>query len=113
MGGASGGGATGPSQRVFTGTVTKLHDSFGFVDDEVFFQTSVCKGQVPKVNDRVLVEASYNPNMPFKWNATRVQVLPNQSAGGPPGGGGMQNRNVGGGFQPTNQLGSAFGNDGG
>ena len=112
MGGAAGAG--GPSQRVFTGTVTKLHDSFGFVDDEVFFQTSVCKGQVPKVNDRVLVEASYNPNMPFKWNATRVQVLPNQSPGGPPGGGGMPNRNVGGGgggFQPTNQLGSAFGND--
>ena len=115
MGG--GAGAGGPSQRVFTGTVTKLHDSFGFVDDEVFFQTSVCKGQVPKVNDRVLVEASYNPNMPFKWNATRVQVLPNQSGGGggggPPGGAGIPNRNVGGGFQPTNQLGSAFGNDGG
>ena len=89
MGGATGaGGPGGPGQRVFTGTVTKLHDSFGFVDDEVFFQTSVCKGQVPKVQDRVLVEASYNPNMPFKWNATRVQVLPNQSVGGGgPGGG--------------------------
>jgi hypothetical protein len=24
----------------------------------------------------VLVEASYNPSMPFKWNATRIQVLP-------------------------------------
>ena len=35
--------------------------------------------------DRVLVEASYNPNMPFKWNATRIQVLPNQRAGGGPG----------------------------
>ena len=125
MGGATGaGGPGGPGQRVFTGTVTKLHDSFGFVDDEVFFQTSVCKGQVPKVQDRVLVEASYNPNMPFKWNATRVQVLPNQSVGGGgPGGGfsgnmGRQNQHQqggggGGGFQPTNQLGSAFGNDGG
>jgi len=28
--------------------------------------------------DRVLVEATYNANMPFKWNATRIQVLPNQ-----------------------------------
>ena len=37
--------------------------------------------------DRVLVEAAYNPNMPFKWNATRIQVLPNQRAGGPGGGG--------------------------
>jgi len=26
-------------QRVFTGTVTKLHDNFGFVDEDVFFQT--------------------------------------------------------------------------
>lgn len=64
-------------QRVFTGTVTKTHNDFGFVDHDVFYQTSVCaKGIIPKVNDRVLVEASYNPNMPFKWNATRVQVLP-------------------------------------
>lgn len=28
------------------------------------------------VNDRVLVEAVCLPNMPFKWNATRIQVLP-------------------------------------
>nr|XP_012221760.1 PREDICTED: cell division cycle and apoptosis regulator protein 1-like isoform X1 [Linepithema humile] len=64
-------------QRVFTGTVTKVHDNFGFVDEDVFFQTSVCvKGSNPVVGDRVLVEASYNPSMPFKWNATRVQVLP-------------------------------------
>jgi hypothetical protein len=34
------------------------------------------KGSNPVVGDRVLVEASYNPNMPFKWNATRIQVLP-------------------------------------
>lgn len=27
-----------PKQRVFTGTVTKLHDNFGFVDEDVFFQ---------------------------------------------------------------------------
>lgn len=64
-------------QRVFTGIVTKTHNDFGFVDHDVFYQTSVCaKGVIPKVNDRVLVEATYNPNMPFKWNATRVQVLP-------------------------------------
>ncbi|XP_067008402.2 cell division cycle and apoptosis regulator protein 1 isoform X2 [Anabrus simplex] len=66
-----------PKQRVFTGTVTKVHDNFGFVDEDVFFQTSCCvKGSNPVVGDRVLVEASYNPNMPFKWNATRIQVLP-------------------------------------
>ncbi|XP_043470873.1 cell division cycle and apoptosis regulator protein 1-like [Leptopilina heterotoma] len=64
-------------QRVFTGIVTKVHDNFGFVDEDVFFQTSACvKGSNPVVGDRVLVEASYNPSMPFKWNATRIQVLP-------------------------------------
>lgn len=36
------------------------------------------KGNLPKAGETVLVEATYNPNMPFKWNATRVQVLPNQ-----------------------------------
>ncbi|XP_068631122.1 cell division cycle and apoptosis regulator protein 1-like [Battus philenor] len=70
----------GTEQRVFTGTVTKTHNDFGFVDHDVFYQTSVCaKGVIPKVNDRVLVEATYNTNMPFKWNATRVQVLPKTS----------------------------------
>ncbi|XP_066303450.1 cell division cycle and apoptosis regulator protein 1-like isoform X2 [Branchiostoma lanceolatum] len=68
-----------PKQRVFTGSVTKLHDNFGFVDEDVFFQLSVCKGKTPQVGDRVLVEATYNANMPFKWNATRIQVLPNQA----------------------------------
>lgn len=33
------------------------------------------KGSSPQVGDRVLVEAVYNSNMPFKWNATRIQVL--------------------------------------
>lgn len=71
---------TNTKQRVFTGTVTKVHDNFGFVDEEVFFQTNACsKGLNPSVGDRVLVEASYNPSMPFKWNATRIQVLPTSS----------------------------------
>lgn len=75
--------ASSTKQRVFTGTVTKIHNDFGFVDDDVFFQTNVCvKGSNPALGDRVLVEASYNTtNMPFKWNATRIQVLPlNNSA---------------------------------
>lgn len=71
------GGQQPQKQRVFTGTITKLCADFGFVDEDVFFQTSSCvKGQAPKVGDRVLVEATYNPNMPFKWNANRVQVIP-------------------------------------
>ncbi|XP_055874989.1 cell division cycle and apoptosis regulator protein 1-like [Biomphalaria glabrata] len=62
-------------QRTFTGNVTKMHENFGFVDEEVFFQVSCVKGMLPKVGDKVLVEASYNANMPFKWNATRVVPL--------------------------------------
>ena len=34
----------------------------------------------------MLVEAAYNANMPFKWNATRIQVLPNQNPNSGPGG---------------------------
>ena len=54
-----------------------------FVTGLLFNLRSVCiifscvKGMIPKVGDRVFVEASYNPAMPFKWNATRVQVLSN------------------------------------
>jgi len=36
--------ATAASQRVFTGTVTKLHDNFGFVDEDVFFSDLSCQG---------------------------------------------------------------------
>ena len=39
-----------PTQRVFTGTVTKLHDNFGFVDEDVFFQSTVVKGNMPRPN---------------------------------------------------------------
>lgn len=72
-----------PNQRVFSGTghVTKVQNDFGFIDEEVFFHKNVCKGMFPKVGDRVLVEAAYNQNMPFKWNATRVQVLQSASSG--------------------------------
>ncbi|XP_058835786.1 cell division cycle and apoptosis regulator protein 1-like [Topomyia yanbarensis] len=71
-----------PNQRVFSGTghVTKVQNDFGFIDEEVFFHKNVCKGSFPKSGDRVLVEAAYNQNMPFKWNATRVQVLQSTSS---------------------------------
>ncbi|CAH1283996.1 unnamed protein product [Diabrotica balteata] len=63
-------------QRVFTGKVTQMHDNFGLVDEEVVFQMNVCvMGSRPTVGDRVLVEAQNTPNMPFKWNATRIQVI--------------------------------------
>ncbi|CAI4224435.1 unnamed protein product [Auanema sp. JU1783] len=65
--------------RTFVGVVTKMHDSYGFVDDDVFFQHSVIRGSQPRVGDKVMVEASYNPQMPFKWNAYRIQHLSGSS----------------------------------
>lgn len=100
-----------PNQRVFSGTghVTKVQNDFGFIDEEVFFHKNVCKGAFPKVGDRVLVEAAYNQNMPFKWNATRVQVL--QSAASTSGGVGSSstsrhNMGGGGGYNNSQQMSS-------
>ncbi|XP_050085697.1 cell division cycle and apoptosis regulator protein 1-like [Anopheles aquasalis] len=83
------------SNRAYSGTgmVTKLQGEFGFIDDEVFFHKNVCvKGLIVKEGDRVLFDASYNSNMPFKWNASRVQLLlptggNSSSSGGGHGGG--------------------------
>lgn len=59
------------------GYVTKLHTDCGFVDDEIFFHLKVCKGgATPKLGDRVLVEAAFNPHSPFEWNASRIQIVP-------------------------------------
>ncbi|MFH4978112.1 hypothetical protein AB6A40_004821 [Gnathostoma spinigerum] len=72
--------------RTFSGVVTKMHDSFGFVDDDVFFQVSVVRGALPRSGDRVMVEATYNPSMPFKWNAYRVQLISPEKSGPSVGG---------------------------
>lgn len=85
------------SQRTFVGTVTKLMETYGFVDEDVFFQTkyfligskygftriricffSVIKGAMPRVGDRVMVEANFNPSMPFKWNARSIEKIQQQ-----------------------------------
>jgi hypothetical protein len=58
-----------PSQRVFTGTVTKLHDNFGFVDEDVFFQSNVVKGAEPKVNVRREEARLGGANVPL-WTKT-------------------------------------------
>ncbi|KAK2093811.1 Cell cycle and apoptosis regulator protein 2 [Saguinus oedipus] len=70
--------AGGEKQRVFTGIVTSLHDYFGVVDEEVFFQLSVVKGRLPQLGEKVLVKAAYNPGQAVPWNAVKVQTLSNQ-----------------------------------
>lgn len=57
------------------GTVTKMNNDCGLVNDEVFFYRNVCKGPEPKLGDRVIFEATYSNNGQFKWNATRVQLM--------------------------------------
>lgn len=57
------------------GTVTKISNDCGLVNDEVFFYRNVCKGPEPKLGDRVIFEATYSNNGQFKWNATRVQLM--------------------------------------
>lgn len=77
------------TQRAYTGTVTKIQADVGFIDDEIFFHKSVvCKGSMPKVGEHVFVEASYASNTPFKWNASRVQLLT------PSGQGAKHKRNI-------------------
>ncbi|XP_066839489.1 cell cycle and apoptosis regulator protein 2 isoform X1 [Anser cygnoides] len=68
----------GEKQRVFIGVVSSLHDYFGVVDEEVFFQLSVVKGRVPQIGEKVLVKAAYSPGQAVPWNALKVQTLSNQ-----------------------------------
>lgn len=61
--------------------LAKIQNDIGFIDDEVLFHKNICVNGIPKVRDLVLVEATFNAKMPFKWNATRVQILsPHQPA---------------------------------
>ncbi|XP_027205067.2 uncharacterized protein LOC113798701 [Dermatophagoides pteronyssinus] len=66
----------GPTKQT-TGTITKILDNFGFIDDSVFFPLSVVKGGASqvKVGDKVFFECTYSKNLPFNWNATIVQPI--------------------------------------
>lgn len=68
------------TRRVFSGKVTKILDTFGFIDGDVFFQPSVVRGGQAKVGDSVYVECQYSEHLPFKWNASRVQIMPPQES---------------------------------
>ncbi|XP_011208504.2 cell division cycle and apoptosis regulator protein 1 isoform X3 [Bactrocera dorsalis] len=57
------------------GTVTKINNECGLINDEVFFYRNACKGAIPKLGDRVLFEASYSTTGQFKWNATLIQLM--------------------------------------
>lgn len=65
----------GQSHYNSIGTVTKISNDCGLINDEVFFYRNVCKGPEPKLGDRVMFEATFSNNGQFKWNATRVQLM--------------------------------------
>lgn len=70
-----GGGSGGGPVCSRTGVVTKYQKDYGFIDDEILFHKNMCKGMLPKIGDRVVVEATYTNASTFKWNATMVQVI--------------------------------------
>uniref|UniRef100_A0AC34Q518 SAP domain-containing protein n=1 Tax=Panagrolaimus sp. JU765 TaxID=591449 RepID=A0AC34Q518_9BILA len=72
-------------EKSFIGTITKFMESYGFIDDEVFFQTNVVTNGNPMLGARCMVKAVYNSSMPFHWNATSVQLIQdNQMSGNQP-----------------------------
>ncbi|XP_061394616.1 cell division cycle and apoptosis regulator protein 1-like [Musca vetustissima] len=78
--GGGGGGGMPPQNRHYNsiGTVTKISNDCGLVNNEVFFYRNVCKGPEPKLGDRVIFEASYSTSGQFKWNATQIQLMPSK-----------------------------------
>uniref|UniRef100_A0A7E4VAE0 DBC1 domain-containing protein n=1 Tax=Panagrellus redivivus TaxID=6233 RepID=A0A7E4VAE0_PANRE len=66
-------------KRSFVGSISKFLETYGFIDDEVFFQASVVTGGQPVIGARCMVEAVYNSSMPFHWNATSVQMIPDNN----------------------------------
>jgi hypothetical protein len=66
-------------KKSFVGSITKFLEGYGFIDDEVFFQTTVVAGGTPHIGARCMVEAVFNSSMPFHWNATSVQIIPDNN----------------------------------
>ena len=68
-----------PKQRVFTGTVTKVHDNFGFVDEDVFFQMryilNFCLELCFNVKAIIFNLCSYVNDESFSWLLSVLIVL--------------------------------------
>lgn len=67
------------TRKSVTGFVTKLVGdgaTYGFINDEIFFQQTSVVGPGPAaVNDRVFAECEYSAHLPIKWNATSVKII--------------------------------------
>uniref|UniRef100_A0A1I8FEQ5 S1-like domain-containing protein n=1 Tax=Macrostomum lignano TaxID=282301 RepID=A0A1I8FEQ5_9PLAT len=57
------------SQKTTHGTITKLFEKFGYVNDDIFFVRNLVTGGQPRVGDHVSVVADHTPGKAAKWTA--------------------------------------------
>lgn len=73
-----------PTRKSVTGYVTKLVGdgaTYGFINDEIFFQqTNVADGPASS-GDRVFAECEYSELLPIKWNATSIRIISRAATG--------------------------------
>ncbi|KAF7234034.1 hypothetical protein EG68_10057 [Paragonimus skrjabini miyazakii] len=60
------------STHQLVGFVTKMFPTFGYINNEIFFQRKCVIGPMVEVGDNVATSAVYQPNMPIKWSAEKV-----------------------------------------
>ncbi|THD19917.1 putative p30 dbc protein [Fasciola hepatica] len=64
--------ATETSTHQLVGYVTKMFPTFGYINNEIFFQKKCVIGPMVEIGDNVATSAVYQPNMPIKWSAEKV-----------------------------------------
>ncbi|KAH8864356.1 Cell division cycle and apoptosis regulator protein 1 [Schistosoma japonicum] len=60
------------SSHQLVGYVTKMYPTFGYINNEIFFQRKCVIGPMVEVGDNVAASAVYQPHMPIKWSAEKV-----------------------------------------
>ncbi|CAL8087591.1 unnamed protein product [Calicophoron daubneyi] len=71
------------STHQLVGYVTKMFPTFGYINNEIFFQKKCVIGPMVEVGDNVAASAIYQPNMPIKWSAEKVWVVQDSSGSRP------------------------------
>ncbi|PAA63877.1 hypothetical protein BOX15_Mlig015350g3 [Macrostomum lignano] len=67
-------GSRPQSQKTTHGTITKLFEKFGYVNDDIFFVRNLVTGGQPRVGDHVSVVADHTPGKAAKWTARSVRI---------------------------------------
>ncbi|TGZ46300.1 hypothetical protein CRM22_011126 [Opisthorchis felineus] len=71
--------ASDASTHQLVGYVTKMFPTFGYINNEIFFQRKCVIGPMVEVGDNVATSAVYQPNMPIKWSAEKVWKVQDSS----------------------------------